>query len=321
MRKDFFLPRSRAAVAVLTMIILGACSDVREPTAPGKALPKIHTKAPSADYSFQDGSQITVYDDVGGWTQLDVSARTLTYGNGAVVPLTQQQTIDFLNDYQGTVVFDRVAQAVQGFAACSEVCIEPTGVGTTPLGMSSTSGSGRLKIEIVDSVRIKPKATDRFGIEIVDLDKTLKELKRISKKSGDAVTFEWPPNCSTSLSQVRAAKDDYLANRHSTVSSIGEIFHGVATWNIPVLVERVVLRSAQLLDKFFFKSLSQANMSLTAALYTGVCGGAIPNSTGGYGWFPGAVLECFSYRDRVSYDGGINWVWGTVRNCWYRSAQ
>jgi hypothetical protein len=322
MTKNFFLPRSRAAAAVLTMILLGACSDsVREPTAPAKALPPIPSTGTARDYSFQDGSQITVYDDEGGWSRLDVVAHTLTSSNGFFAPLTDEQTIAFLNDYQGTLTFDNLANAIQGLPSCETSCIQPTSAGTLPLGTTSASTGAKLKLEIVEKTPSKTRKDDRFGVQVLDIDKTFKEMSKAEKKSGGATILQWPPDCRVALDVVRTAKDEYAANRHSVARSVNEIFRGVFSWNPVVFAQRVVERMPELADKFFFKSLSQTNLSVSSALYVGICAGSIPVGTAGYGWYPGAVLECENVRGRASFDGGINWFWATIRICSYRSAQ
>jgi hypothetical protein len=189
MTKDFFLPRSRAAVAVLTTIFIAACSDpVREPTAPGKALPPIPSQLGTRSFSYQDGSQITVYHDEGGWVRLDAAANTLTNEEGTVIPLTDDQKVAFLNDFQGSVVYDQLANGVSGLAGC-EVCIEPTGADPVPLGLPQPSSGGKLIVDVVEKTPSETKPNDRFGAVVVDLDKTLKDLSKAAKKSGNATTL------------------------------------------------------------------------------------------------------------------------------------
>jgi hypothetical protein len=86
------------------------------------------------------------------------------------------------------------------------------------------------------------------------------------------------------------------------------------------LSQRVAVEMPGLSERFVFKSLAQQNMSLISAIYTGICGQSIPVGTAGYGWYPGAVLQCSDYRALVSLDGGVHSFYATVRICEYHSA-
>jgi len=250
-----------------------------------------------------------------------VAAQTLTDNEGRVVPLSAEQTITFLNDYQATVAFDAVSNAIDEIPPCTEYCVEPSSTGTDSLSNTGGTATPKVQIRLIDKTEVRAKPSDRFGYVVIGLDKTLKDLAKSQKKSGGITTLEWPPNCGTSITQVRAAKDDYISKRHSVTHSVRDLFSGVfpvdANGTPSVDLAAVPGFISGLLDKFLFKSLSQSNLSIMSALYAGTCTASLPYGSAGFGWYPGAVLHCSDYTEQVSLDGGVHFFTTTVRECSY----